>query len=175
MKTFLATFLATFVVLMTIHMYSCRKSVYESKNNLKTDTLIVYTEPNFASTLFRVDSIGQEEPTKDNIYELFRIIGMQQKDIVYAQMRLESGNFKSNIAKKNNNMFGMTHPVQRANTSMGKKNGYATYKNWAYSVLDYRLWQEKYAYCLDEEMYLRMLSVYASDKHYVEKLKRIMK
>jgi flagellum-specific peptidoglycan hydrolase FlgJ len=68
----------------------------------------------------------------------------------------------------------MKHPAQRFTLSLGKKNGYASYRNWVYSILDYALWQQRYAAALTEEEYLAYLSrVYASDTHYVTKIKRI--
>jgi flagellum-specific peptidoglycan hydrolase FlgJ len=49
-------------------------------------------------------------------------------NIVLAQARLESGNFKSDFYRKTNNLFGL------------KKSGrYATYKTWRDSIKDYKL------------------------------------
>ena len=49
-------------------------------------------------------------------------------NIVLAQARLESGNFKSDFYKRTNNLFGL---------KKGKK--YATYKTWRDSIKDYKL------------------------------------
>lgn len=48
-------------------------------------------------------------------------------NIVLAQARLESGNFKSDFYKRTNNLFGL---------KKGKK--YATYKHWRDSIKDYK-------------------------------------
>lgn len=48
-------------------------------------------------------------------------------NIVLAQARLESGNFKSDFYRKTNNLFGL---------KKGKK--YATYKTWRDSIKDYK-------------------------------------
>ncbi len=54
-------------------------------------------------------------------------------DIVLAQARLETGNFKSNLFKNNRNLFGW------------KINGkYKKYETWRKSLLDYKLFQHKY-------------------------------
>ena len=101
-------------------------------------------------------------------------LGMQHKHIVYAQMRLESGNFQSDLAKSNNNFFGMKKACQRVTTATKKDNGYAYYEHWSLSVLDYAIWQRKYAYNLTEEEYLAKLSkVYAEDKCYINKIQEI--
>lgn len=101
-------------------------------------------------------------------------LGMQHKHIVYAQMRLESGNFQSDLAKSNNNFFGMKKACQRVTTATKKENGYAYYEHWSLSVMDYALWQRKYAYNLTEEEYLSKLGdVYAEDKEYVTKVSKI--
>ena len=49
-------------------------------------------------------------------------------NIVLAQARLESGNFKSDFYRQTNNLFGL---------KKGKK--YATYKTWRDSIKDYKL------------------------------------
>lgn len=63
-------------------------------------------------------------------------------EIAFAQAILESGHFKSKIAKHNNNLFGMRMPKQRETTAIGTKYGYAKYKSWQTSVRDYKLWQD---------------------------------
>lgn len=101
-------------------------------------------------------------------------LGMQHKHIVYAQMRLESGNFQSNLSKSNNNFFGMKKACQRVTTATKKDNGYAYYEHWSLSVMDYAIWQKKYAYNLTEEEYLAKLgNVYAEDEHYINKIQEI--
>lgn len=101
-------------------------------------------------------------------------LGMQHKHIVYAQMRLESGNFQSDLSKSNNNFFGMKKACQRVTTATKKDNGYAYYEHWSLSVMDYAIWQRKYAYNLTEEEYLAKLgNVYAEDEHYINKVQEI--
>ena len=102
-------------------------------------------------------------------------IGIEHPHIVLAQMKLESGNYTSKLALENNNYFGMKQPRKRATTSIGEKNGYASYKSWVHSVLDYALWQKEYARGLTENQYLDSLGSYAEDKSYTLKIKKLSK
>lgn len=100
-------------------------------------------------------------------------IGIEHPHIVLAQMKLESGNYTSKLALENNNYFGMKQPRKRATTSIGEKNGYASYKSWVHSVLDYALWQKEYARSLTEVEYLDSLTTYAEDSSYKSKVQQI--
>ena len=121
-----------------------------------------------------VHEVGKQEINAERVLTLLDTLNVEHPHIVFAQMRLESGNFKSDLAKSNNNFFGMKHPRQRATTSLDEVKGYASYRSWSYSVLDYAIWQRRYARVLTEEEYLEMLSEkYAEDKAYVRKVKSI--
>jgi hypothetical protein len=101
---------------------------------------------------------------------------IQHPHIVLAQMKIESGNYGSRIARNNNNYFGMRQPSSRLTVSLGSRNGYARYRSWVYSVLDYALWQRQYAWNLTEEQYLAKLGrTYAEDPNYVSKVKKLSK
>ena len=118
--------------------------------------------------------LGEEDLNESRAVHLMQELGIEHPHIVFAQMRIESGNFKSNIATTNNNFFGMKHPKQRITTSKGNKNGYASYENWALSVVDYGLWQRRYASGLTEDEYYALLKdKYAEDDNYVPKVKGI--
>ena len=124
--------------------------------------------------LLQVHEAGKDTICFENIMDLMFDLGIEHPYIVYAQMRLESGNFKSDLAKNNDNFFGMKYPRQRATVAQGVDRGYAYYRSWSYSVLDYAIWQRRYASGLTEEEYLEMLSEkYAEDKAYVRKVKSI--
>lgn len=130
----------------------------------------------FISEMERLDSCTDIELCDSIAYAFIVDNEIQHPEIALAQMKIESGNYQSGIAKKNNNYFGMRHPAQRLTVSLGQKNGYARYRNWAYSVIDYGLWQRRYAYNLTEEEYLTKLSnAYAEDPNYVSKVKNIAK
>ena len=113
-------------------------------------------------------------PVSDKIAFDFMIeAGIEHPHIVLAQMKLESGNYTSKLALENNNYFGMKQPRRRLTTSLGEKNGYASYQSWVYSVLDYALWQREYASGLAEVEYLDSLTAYAEDSNYRKKIQHI--
>lgn len=124
--------------------------------------------------LLWVEEMGVMPVSDSLVSNILTTLKVEHPHIVHAQMQLESGHYTSRLARDNHNYFGMKHPAQRFTLSLGKKNGYASYRNWVYSILDYALWQQRYASALTEEEYLAYLSrVYASDTHYVAKIKRI--
>jgi len=111
----------------------------------------------------------------DNVKNFIKRCKFEHPDILFAQVMLESGNLKSEVATQNNNLLGMRMPGQRPTTAIGKQNGYAIYTSWKECLLDYMIWQSRYAKGLNVDEYLNVLqSVYASDKNYVKKLKEII-
>lgn len=142
----------------------------------KEEPCIQQPKRSFISEMEHLDSYADIELCDSTAYAFIVDNDIQHPEIVLAQMKIESGNYQSGIAKKNNNYFGMRHPAQRLTVSLGQKSGYARYRNWAYSVIDYGLWQRRYAYNLTEEEYLTKLSdTYAEDPNYVSKVKNIAK
>lgn len=93
--------------------------------------------------------------------------------IVYAQAQLETGEFKSNIFKTNNNLFGMKEATSRPTTNKGTENGHAYYEDWRQSVVDYAFFSATYLSNIKtEDEYFQYLGAnYAEDPKYVEKLK----
>lgn len=150
----------------------------DKTDNITKEEVFCIQHPkySFISEMERLDSYADIELCDSIAYAFIADNEIQHPEIVLAQMKIESGNYQSGIAKKNNNYFGMCHPAQRLTVSLGQKNGYARYRNWAYSVIDYGLWQRRYAYNLTEEEYLTKLSnTYAEDPNYVNKVKNIAK
>jgi flagellum-specific peptidoglycan hydrolase FlgJ len=96
--------------------------------------------------------------------------------IVYAQAKLESGNFKSKIFLENHNMFGMKEAVMRLNTAQGTQFEHAYYNNWKACLEDYGYYYSRYLSGLDtEDEYYEYLSQnYAEDPRYVETLKAMI-
>ena len=84
-------------------------------------------------------------------------------NIVLAQARLESGNFKSDCYRQTNNLFGL---------KKGKK--YATYKTWRDSIKDYK---ERISARYQGGCYYAFLTRigYAENKDYIKLLKEITK
>lgn len=87
--------------------------------------------------------------------------GIPHAEIVLAQARLETGNFKSRVCREKRNIFGI-----RA----GKK--YKSYRNWRECVSDYKKRISSRYKGGDYYAFLRRIG-YAEDRRYVEKLKRM--
>ena len=113
-----------------------------------------------------------EEKLKAYILEL----NLKFPHIVFAQAKLESGNFKSNIFIQNNNFFGMKCAKQRPSTNKGEKKGHAYFNSWRDCVVDYAFYQAKYLSKIKSESdYIEYLNEnYAQDKDYINKLKDII-
>lgn len=91
-------------------------------------------------------------------------------DIVLKQMKIESGNFNSNIFIHTNNLMGMTYPIMsRKTTALSSYNGFAVYDSWVSSVKDYALFQKTF---FNHKYYFKFLKDvgYASDSNYINKL-----
>jgi uncharacterized FlgJ-related protein len=110
--------------------------------------------------------------SKENMIKLIIELNIAHPDIVIAQAIIESGNFKSNIFKENNNLFGMKMPKYRKTTAIGINRGHAVYSSWRESVIDYALWQGKRARYSTKNQYLRRLKSYAADPNYIIKIKQ---
>ena len=114
------------------------------------------------------------------LIELIEQMNLQNQKIIVAQAIIESGHFKSDLFKSNNNLFGMRKAYQRPTTHVPinievKFKNYAYYYSWEYSVYDYALWQTAYARNLTENEYLEVLKkTYAEDENYVKKIKSII-
>lgn len=160
----------------TIYISNIEKSL-TSKNNGEithiTDT--VYIDSWNVDLISYADSMGDMNCNDSLVVSFLNKIDIENKHIVYAQMRLESGNYESNLAKHNNNYFGMKQPRCRPTLSIVETNGYATYKSWTYSILDYWMWQKRYANKLTENEYYEKLKLYCNEKDYIDKVKRISK
>lgn len=101
---------------------------------------------------------------------------VQHPLVVTAQAVLESGNFTSRIYIESNNLYGMKLAKSRPTLAIGVRNGYAVYRCWQDSAVDYALWQSSYARNLsEEEYYSKLKQVYAEDIGYIEKVKNILK
>ena len=78
-------------------------------------------------TIMLLSSAICSAQTTEQVRAEIRRQGLPHADIVLAQARLESGNFKSRLTRTHNNIFGIRH---------GKK--YARYARWQDCVADYK-------------------------------------
>lgn len=165
-------FIAILAIIMCVRINSLQQEI----DALKTPKNEVISHNKDILTSYAWVEQQSKMPVTDETALCFmRQIGIEHPHIVLAQMKLESANYTSKLALENNNYFGMKQPRKRATTSIGEKNGYASYKSWVHSVLDYALWQKEYARELTENQYFDSLSSYAEDKNYTFKIKKLSK
>ena len=162
--------MAIFTILMCVRINSIQQEI----DALKTPKNEVVSHNKDVLTSYTwVEQQSKMPVTDETVLCFMQQIGIEHPHIVLAQMKLESGNYTSKLALENNNYFGMKQPRKRATTSIGEKNGYASYKSWVHSVLDYALWQKEYARSLTEVEYLDSLTTYAEDSSYRSKVQQI--
>lgn len=101
--------------------------------------------------------------SQDLLMEELKINKIKHTDIVYAQARLETGNFKSEYFKKRHNLFGFR-----------VKSGYMYFSNWKECVKYYANWQNKYYKKGDYFEFLKKIG-YAEDSTYIQKVKLCIK
>lgn len=153
------TSLINFVVLLiiitvllhiTIEMQEVKKEII--KIELKRDTIVV--KPEFLS-----------KNPKEGLEEALHYYNISHKDIVLAQAILETGNFKSKVCLKYNNLFGLYN---------SKKKDYYKFDHWSHSVDFYkRNIQSKHKPPIDYYVFLKRIN-YAEDKNYTKNLKKIV-
>lgn len=121
--------------------------------------------------IYKVEEFS-EEALKSYLLE----VNVKYPDIVLAQAKLESGNFKSELFLKHNNMFGMRIAKQRPTLAKDKGTSYASYYHWKSSVLDYALYQSRYLkqYNTKDKYLERLGQTYAEDVNYISKLKKMI-
>lgn len=136
---------------------------------LKTTTINHFSDGVYAF------SSSEERFSEGNLKELLLEINIQHPKVVFAQAKLETFNFKSQVFQENHNLFGMKMPRIRATTATGEQYNHATYSNWRESVLDYALRQCKYGSAIQtDEEYIKYLgATYAEDLEYEKKLREI--
>lgn len=115
--------------------------------------------------------------TEEKLINYLNEINIKFPEIVFAQAKLESSNFTSNIFLENHNFFGMKCATKRAFLHKGENRGHAKYENWKDCVIDYALYQATYLHHIKtKQQYLNYLRKhYAEDPNYVDKLIQLMK
>lgn len=112
------------------------------------------------------------DTTEQDVFTLIDKYPFKFPDIVKAQARLESSNFKSEVFKHNNNPFGMKMPGQRITTAKHVNLKHASYASLEEAIVDRLLYESKYMYNLNREQYYSFLDrLYAEGDNYSKKLK----
>lgn len=114
------------------------------------------------------------ELTPENLMIALELNSIRARDTVFAQGRLETGNFTSILCLQHNNLFGMRKPLRRQTTALGSaENNYAAYATWYDCVKDMSLFQEWYLSrgrdLTDYFLFLEEIG-YAEDAGYLKKL-----
>ena len=114
--------------------------------------------------------------TKETLIEEIKCHGFKYPDIVLAQAVLESGHFKSDVFKENNNLFGMRQPKKRYTLCKGSNLNHALYDNWKVSVEDRMIYEALYLNDMSRIQYKRFLDkTYAKGKNYSICLENLIK
>lgn len=166
-------------ILLSVNFLSFKigLNVIDEYNELN-DKITLLTEEN--KRLEGIIEILNETSSFDETNLKLMLQGFNIKfiDIVIAQSKLETNNFKSDIFKETGNLFGMKPAKLRPYTHYGEHRGHADYKgNWKLSVIDYALWQAREGKNVktEEQYYFLLSKMYAEDPDYISKLKNIVK
>lgn len=115
--------------------------------------------------------------TPENLKLAIEFNCITSPEIVMAQSRLETGNFRSDLCIGHNNLFGMKKARVRPSSAQGATdNNYATYLTWYDSVKDLKLFQGWYlSRGRDLSDYYTFLEEigYAEDPKYLVKIREL--
>jgi hypothetical protein len=132
--------------------------------------------PDYEELVILINEMERDQMSPKRIYEYMKEIGVNQPEVVWAQVAVETG-FKSDILLESHNLFGMKKAVCRPNVQTGKARGHAVYHNWKMSVVDYAMWQSSTGAwkVKTQDGYLDFLNGrYAEDPGYIGKLREIL-
>lgn len=113
--------------------------------------------------------IQELDLTKENFFTVCSILEIKHPDVVYAQARLESGNFTSAHYRNRNNFLGIYD---------SKRKRYMSFGHWTDCLVAYRdKVQYRYKRNSDREDYLKWLveTGYAQDPNYISKVRKMLK
>ena len=143
------------VIPFLLLMYTNNKRIRDSPVSIASDTIYQDTIPIFYG-----------KSPQDGLMEALEYYRVKHPQIVYAQAVLETGNFKSGLCVRNNNLFGLYN---------SKKNRYYTFNHWTESIVAYLNYvQYKYKPPNDYYEFLQDMG-YAEDPDYTNKVKEICK
>jgi hypothetical protein len=157
--------LSVVIVLMLSSFIFGRFIRFKSLDNYEQELIVVSLEKE------------KNKFTEDKFILELKRLNVRFPYIVMAQAIVETGHYKSQVFKENNNLFGMKEATVRINTAKGTQNGHAFYDNWYQSLYDYAFYQCRYLGQIDteNEYYLYLSSTYAeAGDGYVKLLKEII-
>lgn len=109
-------------------------------------------------------------PSKERFTEVCDSLGIHHPNVVYAQARLESGNFKTDYYKRTRNCLGIYDSTRKR---------YKTFRTWIDCLVSYRdgvQYKCRNTGGSDEDYLQWIVSIgYASDPEYGNKVRKILK
>lgn len=105
--------------------------------------------------------LGHSELTIANIRYWLDFYNIRNKEIALRQIILETGNLRSNVCIRDNNLFGLYN---------GRR--YLFFGHWSESIRCYKKIEDKNIYNKDYYKFLEEYR-YSADRGYIKKLKRI--
>ena len=163
------TYLSLFILSLLFYLFF---RLGHGFGNRSIDISILTNNTDYEKELFVTDTL--KTFSEQNLVDYLLELNIKFPDIVFSQVRYETGNFNSLIFKENNNLFGMKVANSRATTNKGEQHNHAIFDNWQMSVIDYALWQNAYGRKFKtRESYIQYLkSVYAEGTY--ESIHRIL-
>lgn len=153
-KIIIAIF-ATTAVIWILSMAIVKVNVNENPTIIEKD--VVLELPTDPVAFFN-------QSPEEGLIEALDYYGIQFPEIVYAQALLETGNFKSKLCTKYNNLFGLYNSRTRS---------YYRFDNWWDSVIAYRD-KVQYKYKGNTDYYTFLIRLpYATDPNYIRKIKQL--
>ena len=118
----------------------------------------------------------RNEFSEEKLISLIKSLNFPFSYIVMAQAIHETHSFKSILFIENKNLFGMKQSYVRIHISKGTNNEYAIYDTWMDSVYDRAFYSATYLSNIktEDEYYSYLSQMYAEDKDYVNKLKKLI-
>jgi hypothetical protein len=113
--------------------------------------------------------------SEDKLRKEIRHLNLKYEDVLIKQYKLETSSGKSEIFKRNNNLFGMKVATQRPTTAIGENLNHAYYSNWKECVIDMGFWQLQNARDIksEDEYYQLLDGMYSETNNYSTILKSI--
>lgn len=141
--------------------------------NSKLTTEFKVPKDFYSDAEYMNDSVNLDDATLFNHLLLMRV---DFPEVILCQAKIESAQYKSELFKRNNNLFGMKVSTSRATTAGFGRAGYKEYPNWRESVTDYVLWQLSHNVSkMTRSEYIQFLGkIYAEDPKYTSKIKDML-
>ena len=150
-----------FGILLLLFLSSFISPKKQSQKEIRTETEVIIKQDNSF--------------TEEKLIEEIKNLKLEHPEIILAQSYIESGRFNSIKFKKNNNLFAMRKAGSRVTTcNKTDDNGFAIYKNWKESLLDYAFLQSSFARNLTEREYFMWLESYTHERNYRQLVKKII-